>query len=75
MRRRQVYSTHRAFRPHAINVQRKDAVIKMRQVQRVEKFGLIPNGLKVVEKDGTVWEFRVGDRDKVAALIKDAAGL
>jgi hypothetical protein len=40
-----VYSTHLAFRPHAVNVQRKDAIIKMRDVARVEKFGLIPNGL------------------------------
>ncbi|MFH1811755.1 MAG: GRAM domain-containing protein [Pseudomonadota bacterium] len=64
-----VTSTELIFRSHDFNVQKGETRIALADVRTTEKFGLIPNGLKVITHSGKKYEFRVNDRDKIIALI------
>lgn len=59
------------FDTHGLNLQRVDFSIKYREIKKVKKFGIIPNGIKVYLKDGEKHEFRVSNRGKVMSVIKE----
>jgi len=65
-----VTSTELIFSSHNFNVQKGETRIALADVRKTEKFGLIPNGLRVITKSGKKYEFRVNKRDEIIALIK-----
>ena len=65
--------TNRAliFSSHAFNIQRGETRIPIKKIKKIEKFGLIPNGLRVRMKDGTKYEFRISNIDRVMNYIEN----
>lgn len=58
------------FSSHAFNFQRGEHRIKIKRIKKIEKFGLIPNGLRLRMKNGKKYEFRVSKRSRVIKTIR-----
>ncbi len=57
------------FISHKLNVQSAKKKINLKSIKKLEKFGLIPNGLRIYTKNGDKYEFRVDKREKIIRLI------
>ena len=61
------------FKPHAINIQKKELNIPMDQIVEVEKaksFGLIANVMNIKLRNGDVEKFVLGKRQKIIDYIE-----
>lgn len=59
-------SDHLAFKSHKVNIQNHTLAIKINNIQDIifySTLGLIPNGLKIILKDGAEEKFVVNYRD------------
>ncbi len=62
------------FRPHALNVQRRQVVIPLEDVNGVGRcsvLGAFPTGLYVKTRDGLVYRFVVYRRDELIGMIRE----
>lgn len=60
------------FRPHGLNVQTEGLTIpykKIKTIERFNKLGVIPNGLRVVTRSGNEHEFVVFSRDEIIEKV------
>ncbi len=59
------------FKPHAVNIQKDEKIINLKEIVRVEKtktLGIIPNGMKVIAMDNE-YRFIVKKRNQWVAEI------
>jgi hypothetical protein len=76
----QLFLTRRnlIFKPHRMNIQSNVVTIPCHDIAgaaATRTLGLIPNGLKVTLRDGTVHRFVVSDREGWVRVLTGAAGL
>ena len=57
------------FMSSRLNIQSAKVRINLKSIKRMEKFGLIPNGLRIYTKNGDKYEFRVNKREKIIKFI------
>lgn len=61
------------FKPHAINIQKKELELlihKIADVKKSKSLGLIPNVLIIVMEDGSEHKFVLGKRNEISEFIQ-----
>jgi hypothetical protein len=75
-----LFLTHRSliFKPHRRNIQSNLVTIPLPEIAAVatsRTLGMVPNGLKVALRDGTIHRFVVRDRERWVCALTGAADL
>jgi hypothetical protein len=63
------------FLPHKMNLQNKPLEIRMHQIKELQKRNtllVVPNGMKVILKNGKSYRFVVWNREKIMAFISES---
>jgi hypothetical protein len=62
------------FKPHKINIQKEPLELFINEILKIEKrntLGIVPNGIKLTLKTGTVFNFVIWKRNKLIKFINE----